>query len=175
MSRLEKKLIIEISQNEDGFFIIYHKKLIDELNGKVLLEGNIIEDFLYEENIDSKIDGYLSALNDLGYDVTTREVTNLNDKKEEGKKPLGRIKELKIENLELKIENLELKIENSKLKDSNSELTTLIDQLEDEYASLRDMYFWVWWLLLMAVFANFVVIGCGYFVKQERLFYNENK
>lgn len=108
MSRLEKKLIIETSQNEEGFFIIYHKKLIDELNGKVLLEGNI-EDFLYEENIDSKIDGYLSSLNDLGYDVTTREVTNLNDKKEEGKKPLGKIKELEKENLELKIENLELK------------------------------------------------------------------
>ena len=141
MSRLEKKLIIEISQNEEGFFIIYHKKLIDELNGKVLLEGNI-EDFLYEENIDSKIDGYLSALNDLGYDVTTREVTNLNDKKEEGKKPLGKIKELERENLELKMEN-------SKLKDSNSELTTLIDQLEDEYASLRDMYFWIWCLLLI--------------------------
>ena len=142
MSRLERKLIIETSQIEDGFFIVYHKKLIDELNGKVLLEGNVIEDFLYEENIDSKIDGYLSALNDLGYDVTTREVTKLNDKKEEGKKPLGKIKELEKENLELKIEN-------SKLKDSNSELTTLIDQLEDEYASLRDMYFWIWWLLLM--------------------------
>ena len=133
MSRLEKKLIIEISQSEEGFFIIYHKKLIDELNGKVLLEGNI-EDFLYEENIDSKIDGYLSALNDLGYDVTTREVTKLNDKKEEGKKPLGKIKELEKENLELKMDN-------SKLKDSNNELMTLIDQLEDEYASLRDMYF----------------------------------
>ena len=140
MSRLEKKLIIETSQIEEGFFIVYHKKLIDELNGKVLIEGNV-EDYLYEENIDSKIDGYLSALNDLGYDVTTREVTNLNDKKEEGKKPLGRIKEIEKENLELKIENLELKRENSKLKDSNSELTTLIDQLEDEYASLRDMYF----------------------------------
>ena len=133
MSRLEKKLIIETSQIKEGFFIVYHKKLIDELNGKVLLEGNI-EDFLYEENIDSKIDGYLSALNDLGYDVTTREVTNLNDKKEEGKKPLGKIKELERENLELKMEN-------SKLKDSNSELATLIDQLEDEYASIRDMYF----------------------------------
>ena len=141
MSRLEKKLIIETSQNEEGFFIIYHKKLIDELNGKVLLEGNI-EDFLYEENIDSKIDGYLSALNDLGYDVTTREVTKLNDKKEEGKKPLGKIKELERENLELKMEN-------SKLKDSNSELATLIDQLEDEYASIRDMYFWIWCLLLI--------------------------
>lgn len=141
MSRLERKLIIEISQIEDGFFILYHKKLIDELNGKVLLEGNI-DDFLYEENIDSKIDGYLSALNDLGYDVTTREVTNLNDKKEEGKKPLGKIKELERENLELKMEN-------SKLKDSNNELMTLIDQLEDEYASLRDMYFWIWCLLLM--------------------------
>ena len=148
MSRLEKKLIIETSQIEEGFFIVYHKKLIDELNGKVLIEGNV-EDYLYEENIDSKIDGYLSALNDLGYDVTTREVTNLNDKKEEGKKPLGRIKEIEKENLELKIENLELKRENSKLKDSNSELTTLIDQLEDEYASLRDMYFWIWWLLLI--------------------------
>ena len=143
MSRLEKKLIIETSQIEDGFFIIYHKKLIDELNGKVLLEGNI-EDFLYEENIDSKIDGYLSALNDLGYDVTTREITKLNDKKEEGKKPLDKIKELERENLELKMENLELKMDNSKLKNSNSELTTLIDQLEDEYASLRDMYFWIW-------------------------------
>ena len=148
MSRLEKKLIIETSQIEDGFFIVYHKKLIDELNGKVLLEGNV-EDYLYEENINSKIDGYLSALNDLGYDVTTREVTKFNDKKEEGKKPLGKIKELEKENLELKIENLELKMDNSKLKDSNNELTTLIDQLEDEYASLRDMYFWVWWLLLM--------------------------
>lgn len=31
-------------------------------------------------------------------------------------------------------------MENSKLKNSNSELTTLIDQLEDEYASLHDMY-----------------------------------
>ena len=133
MSRLEKKLIIETSQNEDGFFIIYHKKLIDELNGKVLLEGNF-DDCFDEENINLKIDGYLSALNDLGYDVTTREVTNLNDKKEEGKKPLGKIKELEKENLELKMENLEL-------KDSNSELTTLIDQLEDEYASLHDMYF----------------------------------
>ena len=139
MSRLEKKLIIETSQIEEGFFIIYHKKLIDELNGKVLLEGNI-EDFLYEENIDSKIDGYLLALNDLGYDVTTREVTNLNDKKEEGKKPLGKIKELEKENLELKIENLELKMDNSKLKDSNNELRTFIDQLEDEYESLYDMY-----------------------------------
>ena len=136
MSRLERKLIIEISQIEDGFFIIYHKKLIDELNGKVLLEGNV-EDYLYEENINSKIDGYLSALNDLGYDVTTREVTNLNDKKEEGKKPLEKIKELEKENSELKREN-------SKLKDSNNELRTFIDQLEDEYASLRDMYFWIW-------------------------------
>ena len=132
MSRLEKKLIIEISQIEEGFFIVYHKKLIDELNGKVLLEGNF-DDFLYEENIDSKIDGYLSALNDLGYDVTTREVTNLNDKKEEGKKPLGKIKELEKENLELKIEN-------SKLKNSNNELRTFIDQLEDDYASLYDEY-----------------------------------
>ena len=139
MSRLEKKLIIEISQIEEGFFIVYHKKLIDELNGKVLLEGNI-EDFIYEENINSKIDGYLSALNDLGYDVTTREVTKLNDKKEEGKKPLGKIKELERENLELKIENLELKIDNSKLKDSNNELRTFIGQLEDEYDSLYDMY-----------------------------------
>ena len=136
MSRLERKLIIEISQIEDGFFIIYHKKLIDELNGKVLLEGNV-EDYLYEENINSKIDGYLSALNSLGYDVTTREVTNLNDKKEEGKKPLEKIKELEKENSELKREN-------SKLKDSNNELRTFIDQLEDEYASLRDMYFWIW-------------------------------
>lgn len=132
MSRLEKKLIIEISQIEEGFFIIYHKKLIDELNGKVLLEGNV-GDFLCEENINSKIDGYLSALNDLGYDVTTREVTNLNDKKEEGKKLLGKIKELEKENLELKMENLEL-------KDSNSELTRFIDQLEDEYESLYEMY-----------------------------------
>lgn len=132
MSRLEKKLIIEISQVEEGFFIVYHKKLIDELNGKVLLEGNI-KDFLYEENIDSKIDGYLSALNDLGYDVTTREVTKFNDKKEEGKKPLGKIKELEKENLELKMDN-------SKLKKSNSELRTFIDQLEDEYESLYDMY-----------------------------------
>ena len=118
MSRLERKLIIETSQNEEGFFIIYHKKLIDELNGKVLLEGSV-EYFFDEENINSKIDGYLSALNDLGYDVTTREVTNLNGKKEEWKKPLGKIKELEKENLELKMEN-------SKLKDSNSELTTLI-------------------------------------------------
>ncbi len=141
MSRLERKLIIEISQIEEGFFIVCHKKLIDELNGKVLLEGNF-EDCFDEENINSKIDGYLSALNDLGYDVATREVTNLNDKKEEGKETLDKIKELERENLELKIEN-------SKLKDSNSELTTLIDQLEDEYASLRDMYFWNWWLLLI--------------------------
>ena len=133
MSRLEKKLIIETSQIEEGFFIVYRKKLIDELNGKVLIEENV-GDFLCEENINSKIDGYLSALNDLGYDVTTREVTKLNDKKEECKKQLGKIKELEKENLELKMENLEL-------KDSNSELTTLIDQLEDEYASLRDMYF----------------------------------
>ena len=140
MSRLEKKLIIETIQNGEGFFIIYHKKLIDELNGKVLLEGNIIEDFLYEENIDSKIDGYLSALNDLGYDVTTSEVTKLNDKKEEGKKPLDKIKELERENLELKMDN-------SKLKDSNSELMTFIDQLgkfidqlEDEYGCLYEMY-----------------------------------
>lgn len=132
MSRLKRKLIIEISQIEEGFFIIYHKKLIDELNGKVLLEGNV-EDYLYEENINSKIDGYLSALNDLGYDVETREVTKFNDKKEEGKKPLWKIKELEKENLELKIEN-------SKLKKSNSELRTFIDQLEDEYESLYDMY-----------------------------------
>ena len=132
MSRLEKKLIIETSQIKEGFFIVYHKKLIDELNGKVLLEGNV-GDYLYEENINSKIDGYLSALNDLGYDVTTREVTNLNDKKEEGKKPLGKIKELEKENSELKIEN-------SKLKNSNNELMTFIDQLEDEYASLYEMY-----------------------------------
>ena len=62
MSRLERKLIIEISQIEDGFFIVYHKKLIDELNGKVLLVGNV-QDYPYEENINSKIDGYLSALN----------------------------------------------------------------------------------------------------------------
>lgn len=132
MSRLERKLIIETSQIEEGFFIVYHKKLIDELNGKVLLEGNV-GDFLYEENINSKIDGYLSALNDLGYDVTTREVTKLNDKKEEGKKSLGKIKELEKENSELKIEN-------SELKNSNNELRTFIDQLEDEYESLYDMY-----------------------------------
>lgn len=132
MSRLEKKIIIETSQIKDGFFIVYHKKLIDELNGKVLLEGNV-EDFIYEENINSKIDGYLSALNDLGYDVTTREVTKLNDKKEEGKKSLGKIKELEKENSELKIEN-------SELKNSNNELRTFIDQLEDEYESLYDMY-----------------------------------
>lgn len=132
MSRLERKLIIETSQVEEGFFIVYHKKLIDELNGKVLLEGNV-EDYLYEENINSKIDGYLSALNDLGYDVTTREVTKLNDKKEEGKKSLGKIKELEKENSELKIEN-------SELKNSNNELRTFIDQLEDEYESLYDMY-----------------------------------
>ncbi len=132
MSRLQRKLIIEISQIKEGFFIVYHKKLIDELNGKVILEGNV-EDCLYEENIDSKIDGYLSALNDLGYDVTTREVTKLSDKKEEGKKPLDKIKELERENLELKIEN-------SKLKNSNNELTTFIDQLEDDCASLYDMY-----------------------------------
>lgn len=132
MSRLERKLIIETSQVEEGFFIVYHKKLIDELNGKVLLEGNV-EDFIYEENINSKIDGYLSALNDLGYDVTTREVTKLNDKKEEGKKSLGKIKELEKENSELKIEN-------SELKNSNNELRTFIDQLEDEYESLYDMY-----------------------------------
>ena len=139
MSRLERKLIIEISQIEEGFFIVYHKKLIDELNGKVLLEGNV-GDFLCEENINSKIDGYLSALNDLGYDVTTREVTKFNDKKEKENKQLERIKELERENLELKMDN-------SKLKDSNSELMTFIDQLgkfidqlEDEYESLYEMY-----------------------------------
>ena len=132
MSRLERKLIIEISQIEEGFFIVYHKKLIDELNGKVLLEGNV-GDFLCEENINSKIDGYLSALNDLGYDVTTREVTKFNDKKEKENKQLERIKELEKENLELKMDN-------SKLKNSNSELRTFIDQLEDEYDSLYDMY-----------------------------------
>lgn len=132
MSRLEKKLIIETSQIEEGFFILYHKKLIDELNGKVLLEGNV-EDYLYEENINSKIDGYLSALNDLGYDVTIQEVTKLHDKKEEEEKPLGKIKELEKENSELKIEN-------SELKNSNNELRTFIDQLEDEYESLYDMY-----------------------------------
>ena len=132
MSRLEKKLIIEISQIKEGFFIVYHKKLIDELNGKVLLEGNV-GDFLCEENIDSKIDGYLSALNDLGYDVTTREVTKFNDKKEKENKQLERIKELERENSELKMEN-------SKLKKSNSELMTFIDQLEDEYESLYEMY-----------------------------------
>lgn len=129
MSRLEKKLIIETSQIEEGFFIVYHKKLIDELNGKVLLEGNV-RDFLYEENINSKIDGYLLALSDLGYDVKTIEVTKSNDKKEEENKQLERIKELEKENSELKI--------------SNNELITFIDQLEDEYASLRDMYFWIW-------------------------------
>ena len=132
MSRLEKKLIIEISQIKEGFFIVYHKKLIDELNGKVLLEGNV-GDFLCEENIDSKIDGYLSALNDLGYDVTTREVTKFNDKKEKENKQLEGIKELERENSELKMEN-------SKLKKSNSELMTFIDQLEDEYESLYEMY-----------------------------------
>lgn len=125
MSRLEKKLIIETSQNEEGFFIVYHKKLIDELNGKVLLEGNV-RDFLYEENINSKIDGYLLALSDLGYDVKTIEVTKSNDKKEEENKQLERIKELEKENSELKI--------------SNNELRTFIDQLEDEYESLYDMY-----------------------------------
>ena len=125
MSRLEKKLIIETSQIEEGFFIVYHKKIIDELNGKVLLEGNV-GDFLYEENINSKIDGYLSALNDLGYDVKTIEVTKSNDKKEEENKQLERIKELEKENSELKI--------------SNNELRTFIDQLEDEYESLYDMY-----------------------------------
>ena len=128
MSRLEKELIIEISQVKEGFFIVYHKKLIDELNGKVLLEGNV-DDYIYEESIDSKIDGYLLALNDLGYDVTIQEVTKLNDKKEEGKEPLDKIKELERENSELKIEN-------SELKNSNNELLTFIDQLEDEYESL---------------------------------------
>lgn len=132
MSRLEKKLIIEISQVEEGFFIVYHKKLIDELNGKVLLEGNV-EDCLYEENINSKIEGYLLALSALGYDVETREVTKLNDKKEERKKPLDKIKELEKENLELKKENAKLKI-------SNNEFMTFIEQLEDEYESLYDMY-----------------------------------
>lgn len=103
MSRLEKKLIIEISQVKEGFFIVYHKKLIDELNGKVLLEGNV-DDYIYEESIDSKIDGYLLALNDLGYDVTIQEVTKSNDKKEEENKQLERIKEL--ENKKLRIKNL---------------------------------------------------------------------
>lgn len=128
MSRLEKKLIIEISQVEEGFFIVYHKKLIDELDGKVLLEGNV-----YEENINSKIDGYLSGLSALGYDVIIQEVTKLHDKKEEEEKPLDKIKELEKENLELKMDN-------SKLKNSNNELRTFIDQLEDEYESLYDMY-----------------------------------
>ncbi len=139
MSRLERKLIIEISQIEEGFFIVYHKKLIDELNGKVLLEGNV-EDYLYEENINSKIDGYLSALNDLGYDVTTREVTKLNDKKEECKKQLGKIKELERENSELKMENSKLKDSNNELRKFIDQLGTFIDQLEDEYDSLYDMY-----------------------------------
>ena len=139
MLRLEKKLIIEISQIKEGFFIVYHKKLIDELNGKVLLEGNV-GDFLYEENIDSKIDGYLSALNDLGYDVTTREVTKLNDKKEEGKKPLDRIKELERENLEIKMDNSKLEDSNNELRKFIDQLGTFIDQLEDEYESIYEMY-----------------------------------
>ena len=139
MSRLEKKLIIETSQIKEGFFIVYHKKLIDELNGKVFLEGNV-GDFLCEENINSKIDGYLSALNDLGYDVKTIEVTKFNDKKEKENKQLERIKELEKENLELKMDNSKLKDSNSELRTFTDQLGTFIDQLEDEYESLYEMY-----------------------------------
>ena len=77
--------------------------------------------------------------------IAVTEQTYYRWRKEYGGMGTEQLKRLK----ELEKENWELKIENSKLKNSNNELMTFIDQLEDENASLRDMYFWIWWLLLI--------------------------
>lgn len=64
MALLEKHLVIEFDKDIEDY-----RRLVDPLGIKVLLEGDY-----YHDKIGAQIEGYLLALEDLGYKVILTEI-----------------------------------------------------------------------------------------------------